>query len=132
MVTQASTVSDTHHLESTTDDPTEDVAVPKLVLRSPIIRQFHKVRKRVLLKDQTEALTIRAPVRNTGRHVQENLEADFAYELRRFTEVLTRAGVGLREEVFYQSQTNVVAHLIELSVDRDIVRRVMCSRQVAA
>jgi hypothetical protein len=31
------------HLQRTSENPAEDIAVPKLILRSAIVRQLHKV-----------------------------------------------------------------------------------------
>lgn len=65
-----------HHLQRAPQHTAEDVGVPELVLRAPIVGQLDKVGEGVLLKDQRELLAIARPICYGGCDVEEDLEAD--------------------------------------------------------
>lgn len=67
-----------HHFQRSAQHTAEDVGVPQLVLRAPIIGQLHEVCQWVLVKYQRELFVICRPVGDLGRNVQENLEANLA------------------------------------------------------
>lgn len=66
----------THHLEGSAQHPAQDIREPELVLSSSIVRQFDKVRQRILVKYEGELLVVACPIRHVGRDVEEDLEAD--------------------------------------------------------
>lgn len=60
-----------HHLQGSSEDPTEQVGVDERVV---VIRQLHKVHQRVVLQDEGEFIPGRAPVGHTGGDSQVHLE----------------------------------------------------------
>jgi hypothetical protein len=109
-------------------------------LCAAVVGELDEVGERVFFEDERELFVVGRPVCYSGRGVEEDLEADLlrlsarvdagrragkegdlCYCLRRLSEVCAPAGVGFCEEVFDQPEPDVVAHLVELLVDFDIV-----------
>lgn len=65
-----------HHLQRTPQHPTEYVRVPQLILSAAVVGQLDKVGEGVLLEYQRELLAVARPIRDGGRYVEEDLEAD--------------------------------------------------------
>jgi len=52
----------TYHLKGASQNATEDIRIPQLILRFAIIGKLYKVRKWILFKQQGELLAVCCPV----------------------------------------------------------------------
>lgn len=114
----------TYHLQRSAYHTAQDIAIPQLILRPPIIRQLHKLRQRILLKHQGKRLRLpfhTLPVRHRRRHIQEDLEPNFTDDLRRLAERTACPRVGFGEEILDQAEADVISHAVEFGVDGDVV-----------
>lgn len=111
----------TYHFQRPSDDPTEDITKPQLLLRPPIIRQLHEIRQRILLKHQIEAPPLFVPTLHPGTNIHEDLEPHPCDRFSRLPEIRARPEVRLGEEVLDQPDADVVAHAVELGVDGGVV-----------
>lgn len=129
-----------HHFQGPPQHTAQDIRIPQFVLCAPIVRQLDKVSKGVLVKDERKLVIVRSPVCDLRGDVEEYFEPDLG------TLVSTRTsrgaagrtypcnhvgclseigtplhGVRLGEVVFYQAQTYVVSHLVQLLVHLGVV-----------
>lgn len=66
----------TNHLQSSPYNSTQNIRVPKLVLRPSIIRQFNEVCQGVLLEYQRKLFAVARPIRDRGCNVEKYLESN--------------------------------------------------------
>ena len=65
-----------HHLKGPSQYSTQNIRIPKFVLRSSVIREFHEVGEGVLFEHEGELLAVASPVRNCRCYVEKYLEPD--------------------------------------------------------
>lgn len=73
-----------YHFKCATQNSSQYVGKPQLVLRSSIIRKLHEVGQRILIENERELFVVARPVRDRRCYVQKDLEAN----LRRAHEMM--------------------------------------------
>lgn len=89
-----------HHLQRTPQHPAENIRIPQLILRAPVIGQLHEVRQRILVEDEGELLVVRRPVGDGGGYVEEDFETDLL------------VGVGISKTVYLQAGEELTLAII--------------------